>query len=136
MRKLLILSQQNLILANELEAKLLQFLLLLLHILQLIKQISVVLGARVRFLFPFPTFLPVGNERLTLDNSFLPADILKLLRVVPGEEVVLIGVITEYSIHCIPDLIEIVHVELPDEGVIVAVLEVLGEDVSGEGVQI
>lgn len=119
------------ILADKLEAKFLQFLLLLLDISQLIKDINFLFLLSFIFIL-LPKVPSIADKRMTSNRCLLPPYIPIFTLIPPREKLMLVRMITEDPIDCIANLTKIIHVELPDKGVVVAMLEIFGKHFFGE----
>ena len=113
----MVLLNQDLVLGQKRAAYFLQFALLLLHLQQFLLQGH----------FGLRAFLTVAKgHQLGFDGGLLPLDGFQLGVVVSVKEIILIHMFCVTIAAVLADLGESIHVELPDEGVEIGVLEVLG----------
>lgn len=80
--------------------------------------------------------ISVSHQRLAFECCLLSANVLKIFRLVLEKELMLVHMVKKYAIDRVAHFVEIIHVELPNEGVIIGVLEILREHFLGESVQV
>lgn len=135
-RQLLVLVQQDLVLADQLYAELLQLLLVFLHFLQLLGQAGLMRALGFLILVLLGALVPIYDQTLAPGWRLLPTDHSEGLLLSLHEILVAVHMLGLHAIEGVAHLAEVVHVELADEGVVVGVFEVAGQDLLAEAAQV